>query len=249
MLPCFIVVLLGFLSQGSEALPVHTEDVPLEIQVLQNSKLFGGDMVGYIPKPHFFRNALPNDLQLWPNGVIPFVIDSSLAHHREIIYKAMNNYYENTCIKFIPRTTEYDYVNITKDRGCYSNVGRAGGMQIVSLGDGCHFVGTAVHELGHSVGFFHEHQRADRDTYLEVHPENIKADSMDQFDKMKPNEERIFVSYDYNSVMHYGSTAFTKNGKVTMNPIKSSTALLEVFQKYGLSKSDILAVKKLYRCL
>lgn len=29
----------------------------------------------------------------------------------------MNNYYENTCIKFIPRTTEYDYVNITKDRG------------------------------------------------------------------------------------------------------------------------------------
>ncbi len=29
---------------------VHTEDVPLEIQVLQNSKLFGGDMVGYIPK-------------------------------------------------------------------------------------------------------------------------------------------------------------------------------------------------------
>ena len=29
----------------------------------------------------------------------------------------MNNYYENTCIKFVPRTTEYDYISITKDRG------------------------------------------------------------------------------------------------------------------------------------
>lgn len=29
----------------------------------------------------------------------------------------MNNYYENTCIKFVPRTTEYDYINIIKDRG------------------------------------------------------------------------------------------------------------------------------------
>lgn len=36
---------------------------------------------------------------------------------REIVLKAMSNYYENTCVKFIPRSTEYDYINITQDHG------------------------------------------------------------------------------------------------------------------------------------
>ena len=35
-------------------------------------------------------------------------------------------------------------------------VGRVGGEQKVSIGRGCERLGTAIHEISHSLGFWHE---------------------------------------------------------------------------------------------
>ena len=51
---------------------------------------------------------------------------------------------------------------------CYSSIGRKGGEQVVSLGDGCLDRGHAIHEMMHVLGFFHEHSRFDRDKYVKV---------------------------------------------------------------------------------
>ena len=43
----------------------------------------------------------------------------------------------------------------------------------MSIGDGCEFKYVIMHELGHVIGFFHEHQRADRDEFVEILWDNV----------------------------------------------------------------------------
>ena len=58
---------------------------------------------------------------------------------------------------------------------CYSRIGREpeGGEQVISIGFGCVRVGTVVHEIMHSLGFFHEHTRPDRDKFIHIEWTNI----------------------------------------------------------------------------
>lgn len=53
-------------------------------------------------------------------------------------------------------------------------IGRDGGMQLLSLGAGCMYVGIVIHEFMHAVGFFHEQSRTDRDDFVTVIWENIQ---------------------------------------------------------------------------
>ena len=93
---------------------------------------------------------------------------------------------------------------------CFSNVGKIGGKQTVSLGlwwqHQCKEVSTIVHELGHVVGFWHEHSRPDRDQYIRINWDNIHWSRMFNFNKLPTKEiDSMNVSYDYRSIMHYES--------------------------------------------
>jgi hypothetical protein len=61
-----------------------------------------------------------------------------------------------------------------------------------------------AHELGHVLGFHHEHQRWDRDDYLTVHFENIKPGRAHDYETIaKTNWLVTTLPYDYASIMHY----------------------------------------------
>ena len=51
---------------------------------------------------------------------------------------------------------------------CFSAIGRQGGKQRISVGEGCEYKGTVMHEMMHALGFFHEQSRTDRDNYIMV---------------------------------------------------------------------------------
>ncbi|VDL71828.1 unnamed protein product [Nippostrongylus brasiliensis] len=109
--------------------------------------------------------------------------------------------------------------NATKDRivvypedGCWSFVGRLGGEQALSLGDGCESVSTAAHELGHALGFFHTMSRHDRDRY-------ITPSWLNQFTKQTTaTNDNYGMQYDYGSIMHYHGRSASINQKFTMVP-------------------------------
>lgn len=66
-------------------------------------------------------------------------------------------------------------VSILSLSRCNSMVGVVGnGEQILNMGPGCEYVGLVLHEFGHAIGYFHEHNRPDRDNVIQVLWDNVQ---------------------------------------------------------------------------
>uniref|UniRef100_A0A1I7V087 Metalloendopeptidase n=1 Tax=Caenorhabditis tropicalis TaxID=1561998 RepID=A0A1I7V087_9PELO len=158
-------------------------------------------------------------------------------------------YHDKTCVRFVPRTAvDNDYLYIGKIDGCYSDVGRAGGRQELSLDNGCLQYDTAIHELMHSVGFYHEHERWDRDEHITILWHNIDREAYDQFGKVDLAESSYYGQlYDYYSIMHYDSLAFSKNGFETM-VAKAPEMTAVIGAAIDFSPIDILKMNLMYQC-
>lgn len=86
----------------------------------------------------------------------------------------MDEIESKTCVQFVERENERNYLNIQKSVvGCSSYVGMIGGGQNLNLSTGCFSKFTVVHELLHAVGFEHEQAREDRDNFIQVDFENV----------------------------------------------------------------------------
>ncbi len=135
---------------------------------------------------------------LWPGGRVPYEIDERIeGRDLEDIHAALEEWNSRTVIEFFPRTDEEQYALIAPG-GCRSGVGRGSPTTVLAAPCG---LGGAIHELGHAVGLWHEHQRADRDRFLVVPPERARRIS----DWWSSTVYPTFTGpYDYGSVMHYG---------------------------------------------
>lgn len=66
----------------------------------------------------------------------------------------MNDIERFTCMRFIERTSQEDFISIFSGDGCFSKLGRHGGQQELSLQKSkCLSHGVIIHELVHAVGF------------------------------------------------------------------------------------------------
>lgn len=112
---------------------------------------------------------------------------------------------------------------------CHVNlyVGRLGGGQVVNLQspDCLRTIGTPMHELLHAVGFMHEQNREERDTFVNIRFNNVESGREKNFEKTKVASSGFGVAYDFGSVMHYSHVAFSKNGKFSL--IRQHLRILE----------------------
>ncbi|XP_054710044.1 astacin-like metalloprotease toxin 5 [Uloborus diversus] len=216
-------------------------------RALHSPDLFEGDILGLDPQVD--RNAISNENMRWTGKTIPYVIDNSLGNYANLIKQGMQQYHDHTCVRFVPRSNQRNYVRIFYGQGCYSMVGMQNyGEQALSLGNGCLHVGTVIHELGHALGFWHEQNRSDRDNYLIIYWNNIQNGMGTQFYLMKPHENILYNNFDYHSIMIYGNYAFSYDGRSATMVAKNNQRLYEPYDKNGMTWSDVHRVNKMYNC-
>jgi len=113
--------------------------------------------------------------------------------------------------------------------------------------NGCFHSRIIQHELMHVIGFYHEQSRPDRDTYLQINLENVQSSMQHNFNKYAwgSTVTNQGSTYDYGSIMHYETTAFSMNGKPTMVPRQTGVT---IGKAQALSATDIAEVRNYYSC-
>jgi len=147
----------------------------------------------------------------WPGGVIPYDITKLSADEQTLALRAMARWMATGAqLQFIPRSNQVEYVNFTGRTDAGNNTSQDGFQKgkRVDINITAFWWHQAewmpAHELGHALGFHHEHQRWDRDEFVTIHYENIKPGRQHDYDWI-PQTNWIVSStaYDYRSIMHY----------------------------------------------
>ncbi|XP_054332344.1 astacin-like metalloendopeptidase isoform X1 [Pongo pygmaeus] len=236
----------GTQASGDKDIPAINQGLIPE-ETPESSFLIEGDIVR--PSPFRLLSATSNK---WPTGgggvvEVPFLLSSKYDEpNRQVILEALAEFERSTCIRFVAYQGQRDFISIIPMYGCFSSVGRSGGMQVVSLAPTCLQKGRGIvlHELMHVLGFWHEHARADRDRYIRVNWNEILPGFEINF--IKSRSSNMLTPYDYSSVMHYGRLAFSRRGLPTITPLWAPS--VHIGQRWNLSASDITRVLKLYGC-
>jgi len=233
--------------------------------------LFEGDIVVVNRLDEFIKNnyddperseeseiqrGAAKDIQLWNNIKVgktyhvPYVISNGIGSQGvAAIRAAAADFASKTCIRLVQRSSSHgskNYINFYRGGGCSSPVGRVQKRQDVSLAAGCWQKGTVIHEVLHSLGFWHEQSRPDRDRHVRINWGNIPGGVRYNFNKFSYSQiDSRGSPYDLGSVMHYNGYAFSNNGQPTIvdlrgNPVRT--------QRAGFSTQDLFQLKAMYKC-
>lgn len=224
----------------------------LTVEKLDSLYIFQGDViltpsqVEQLSQSHETRSVATNSfVNYWPNHTVYYTYASGFSGQNKV-QTAINQWQSKTGLDFVYGTGHGNYIEFKENTndGNHSEIGMVGGKQTISLQRGSYNAGNIMHEIGHAVGLYHEHTRADRDNYVIVHTNNIASGKSHNFTKKSSSESVNFGTFDFGSIMLYGSTAFAKNSSVyTITRLDNSPFWV---QRDSISILDASGVKAIY---
>ncbi|SPP81838.1 zinc metalloproteinase nas-13 [Drosophila guanche] len=184
----------------------------------------------------------------WKGSTLVYSFGEGLSSwDNALIEKAMAAISSQTCVRFRKTRNAKDLQVVIqrKEAGCWSYVGFLGRQQqLLNLGERCMSSRTIQHELLHSLGLFHTHCDPKRDRYVKIYTENLKPGFEHNFRLIAASEATdLKLGYDYESIMHYGEYAFSKNGLPTIVPLQKD---VKIGQAEGLSANDVRKLNRMY---
>lgn len=146
----------------------------------------------------------------WPNAVVPIRLKEGDfdADMKEKIHFAMDYIMNVSCVRFKTEFNEKEFPNYVLiqyvDQTCSSQVGfLASRQQDLNLFNKCG-KGNIIHELLHTLGFMHMHTAPERDNFVDIITENIRPETISNFEKTSAPVSMYNTLYEYSSIMHYG---------------------------------------------
>lgn len=167
------------------------------------------------------------DSTYWTNGDVPVKFEGLSRRQQNLFYSACFEWSKSGYFSCRPRlSSDARYLLVTNSQpGCFSYYGQSNVSSYTLLNlanvvtvspaapEGtCMTKGIIMHEIGHALGMIHEHQRPDRDQYINVLRDNVS--SMSNFEKMNAVK---MGPYDFVSIMHYSKYNGSKNGRPTLS--------------------------------
>jgi hypothetical protein len=203
----------------------------------------GGDMLfRHDDRPRAASSNNPS--RRWPGGVIPYK-NNSQNEHIDSGLAWWNGLTATTGVSFVPYTDEENYVVFTAKEGCASNVGMLGGEQVINTASCPHALAFA-HELGHTVGFIHEHQRPDRAQFISIDKDNVRDNVNFEHTFGVISSAKTLTEYDYASIMHYPLGLGAKDKSKPVITTLKDTGGAAIGQGTQLSAGDISAATAMY---
>ena len=191
-------------------------------------------------------------IRTWPGGVVPYVLDERLpARTRDRVRRSIEDRWNaaGLPVRLRPATADdADVVVVEPGRVDSSARGMLGGRQriTVSRDASC---GVILHEIAHTAGLEHEHNRPDRDEHVEVVWANVDPAALSQFQR---RDDAPSSPYDLASIMHYAPMAWSRNRRPTLRVRPAAAQALAgrdvlVGQRRDLSEGDRRRLDALYR--
>ncbi len=178
---------------------------------------------------------------------IPYQLDDGTftVDQEDRIYDAFKLVEESGVIRFVPRTTQQNWIKFFgQATSCFNlKVGmETQGFNVINLNGYCNNPGIVAHEILHALGFWHEQQRSDRDEHVIVHFDNINCD--EQYEMAVTNDTGF--DYDFGSIMHYGLKQCSAT--TAMTPLETIPSYIIPGQREKLSDIDLEKIRTVYQC-